>query len=158
MISFQVFGIETINRGAGRVNRLHENMKQSPRTIIRRAGESLLVAMKEACPYDDTKEDGDHARDLIEFHIHGGDEGSFEGPYYLQYVIGGADPHPIDAAEGSGLAFVMGGESFVRKHVDHPGNQPNDFRKEAWANAREEVQSIVHEVGMKLVQGESEVE
>ena len=160
LLSIDVFGIETINRGVGRINRMAAAFQDSGGTInslLESSGERVLEALQDACPVGEDPvnfEDGEvvehtHARDLLEFEVEG-DEAHFSGPEYLQYVIEGTD----DPIQGNPwVAFISGGEIFVRTEVS--GHEGNDFRRTAWDDARDDVQEIVHEVGMKIVRGEA---
>ena len=161
MVGFEVFGVETIDRGAGRLNRARQAFIGSPATILRQSGDRVLESLKEAIPVAQEDENWawhgrEHARDRIEFHIRGGDEGTFEGPDYLRYVVGGSDEHQIVPINGLALSFFIGGEQHASNMVTIPARDPNDFRRRAWDDARDDVRAIVREVGMKVVRGEVE--
>lgn len=157
MLSFSVFGLDSIRYAQGRINRMHEGMTAAPSTILRQAGDIVLSYIQEEVPVSANPVNivggeevtHEHARDVIEFHVHGGDEGSFEGPAYLQYVIQGTD----DIYGNPYLAFDPdGGGVLVRTMVR--GQDANDFRMPAWQNARAEVQALVRSVGMKVERGD----
>jgi hypothetical protein len=159
MFSLQIFGVENIKYAQGRVNKMREGFTGAPSTIIRRAGDVALEYLREEIPVSENpvnivggeEVEHEHARDRLEFHVRGGDTGSFEGPYYLKYVIEGTD----DIEGNPFLAFqpTPGGDVLVRTMVH--GQESNDFRKRAWTNARSEVQAVMRSVGMKIVKGES---
>jgi hypothetical protein len=158
MLSLQIFGVENIKYAQGRVNRMAEGFTGAPSTIIRKAGEIVLTYLQDEVPVSENpvnivggvEVEHEHARDLLEFHVHDGDTGSFEGPAYLQYVIKGTD----DIYGNPVLAFDPdGGGVIFRTMVS--GQEANDFRQPAWASARGEVQSMIRSVGMKIVKGDT---
>ncbi len=53
------------------------------------------------------------------------------GSQVAQWVITGTRAHPIDAVNAPVLAFYWErmGAMFFGPHVNHPGTQPNDFRR-----------------------------
>jgi hypothetical protein len=46
---------------------------------------------------------------------------------YASFVIEGTEPHEIVPKRAKALAFQAGGQTLLRKKVNHPGTQSNDF-------------------------------
>src|SRR5712664_3336408 len=136
---FKISGMKSVLSATKKALAIRTNLSLLPTKIAPDVADTVLGHLKESVPVGSGS--GDHARDALISAVVGSTV-TFQGPEYLKYVIEGTEPHEIPsggADAGIILHFFIGGDELFRKAVYHPGTAPNDFRKEAWEQSREEV-------------------
>ncbi len=126
------------------LDRISSVVRPNLQATVRESAKALMAEMRRLAPLGrhyslgGAMLSGGNLRRSLRFVV--GDLGAvLMGAGYGRFVIGGTQPHAIDAKNATSLRFwwARRGTQFVGPHVNHPGTKPNDFRAAAMAAALE---------------------